>query len=148
MTLSYFDTGIFLLAAGTPHPQRAAARALVKAVANDQVPANISSEVIAEVLHIAHWRHDRASGAALAKHLSALFPHPLVLDGVVLGLAASLVAGEPKLGIRAALHGACLRHYGITEVISTDPDLGLLPGIRRWDPVTAATAWRLPLEEN
>lgn len=146
MNPCYLDTGVFLLAAGSEHPQRPAARALVKAVAEGSLPANISSEVVAEILHIAQWRHDRASGATIARHLTVLFPHPLILDGVVLGAVAALVAREPRLSIRAAIHGACVRHYGFTEVVSTDSDLGLLPGIRRWDPLGAVTAWRLPMD--
>jgi hypothetical protein len=51
--------------------------------------------------------------------------------------ACSLAASIDGLPARDAVHAAVMRHHGIREIVSVDPDFDRIPGIRRLSPAEA-----------
>lgn len=131
----YLDTSVILVAAGPPeHPEHDTCTALMNAIADAQVLAQISSETLVECLHAATWHQARSQGLALIPLLQTLFPHPIPLTGAMVDESVLLLRKYPRLGVRAALHASAAQAAGSHDIISYTSDFGLIAGMRRWEP--------------
>ena len=143
----YLDTTVLLHAASATTPATAslklACQVLISAVGSGRLDGVISTEVLQELLHTAAWRQARQSGLALVEHARTLFPHPVVVTSQAVGRAALLLREESRLNTRVALHAALMAEGGLSDVISTDGEFGLISGIRRWSPNDAVGLLRL-----
>lgn len=141
----YLDTTILLHAAGSgAEPATAAAcRTLVQAIGRGTISGDISTEVLQELLHTAAWRQARLQGIELVGLVARIFPHPIPVTGPAIVAAAELLRGHPQLGTRVSIHAAVMQASGITEVVSTDPEFGLISGLRRLSPIDAVRDWRI-----
>ena len=141
----YCDTSVLLYAAGAGQDTSASAacRSVIQAVASNAIAGEISTEVLQELLHIASWRQARTQGIELVGLTARIFPYPLPVDGAMAVMAASLLKEHPRLGTRVAIHAAVMKASGIGEVISTDPEFGLISGLRRRSPLDAVRDFRL-----
>lgn len=144
----YCDTTVLLNAAGAGHDTAtsAACRTLVRGFAGNVLAGEISTEVLQELLHTAAWRQARSQGIELVELTARIFPHPLPVAGAMVVAAAGLLREHPRLGTRVAIHAAVMLAAGIGDVISTDPEFGLISGVRRRSPVDAVRDFRLPAD--
>ena len=142
----YCDTTVLLHAAGAgvDATESAACRALIQGCADNVVAGEISTEVLQELLHTSAWRQARGQGIELVELAARIFPHPLPVAGSMVVSAAGLLREHPRLGTRVAIHAAVMLAAGIGEVISTDPEFGLISGLRRRSPIDAVRDFRLP----
>lgn len=132
--LYLLDTSVILAAMTATHPQQSASRALVEILMEPPWPIQITAESLVELLHIAAWQGDRQTGAHLIDRLLVLFPQPITLSPAILRRAAALTQRQGRLNLRAALQAACAESIDCQDIISFDEDLGLVAGLRRWEP--------------
>jgi len=144
----YCDTTVLLHAAGagTDSSVSAACRTLVQGFASNALAGEISTEVLQELLHTAAWRQARSQGIELVELAARIFPHPLPVAGSMVVAAAGLLRDHSRLGTRVAIHAAVMLSAGISEVVSTDPEFGLISGLRRRSPIDAVREFRLPTD--
>ena len=143
----YLDTTVLLHAASTTTAATAslkiACQTLISAIGAGRLDGVISTEVLQELLHTAAWRQARQVGLSLVEHARTLFPHPVVVTSQAVGRAALLLREESRLNTRVALHAALMAEGGLSDVISTDGEFGLISGLRRWSPGDAVAMLRL-----
>jgi len=144
----YCDTTVLLQAAGAGNDSAisAACRTLIQGFAGNAIAGEISTEVLQELLHTAAWRQVRSQGIELVELAARIFPHPLPVTGSMVVAAAGLLREHPRLGTRVAIHAAVMLAAGVGEVISTDPEFGLISGLRRRSPLDAVRDFRLPTD--
>ena len=147
----YCDTTVLLLAASAVGNTSKegdlatanACRTLVEAIGRGAITGEISTEVMQELLHTAAWKQTRLLGIELVGLTAKLFPYPLPVAGQTVVAAAELLRRHPRLGTRVSIHAAIMIAAGIGEVISTDPEFGLVSGLRRLSPADAVRDLRL-----
>jgi len=134
---TFLDTNVFLYAAGAPHPQREACAAILQRVAAGTLDATVNSEVLQEILHVLSRRGRRKAATTLAGHVAALFPDllPVTRDDVL--EACKMIARDPTLPVRDAVHAATMLRNGLRRIVSVDHDFDRIPGIMRIDPSSA-----------
>lgn len=128
------DANLFMYAAGTDHPNKAAAARFLERVAADEVEAVIDAETLQEILHryraIRRWE----DGRRVYDHARTLVPVVLPVAAAVLDAARDLLDRYPALMARDALHAAvALAHTG-GEICSFDADFDEIDGVRRTEP--------------
>ncbi len=141
MTAAYIDTSILLAAASEGEAE--ASRRVVAAVGDGRLEGVISAEVLQELLHMASWRQSRAQGLLLVDIAGKLFPHARPVGAATVARAAELLRTTPRLGTRIAIHAAAMAEAGVRDVVSLDPEFGLVSGIRRLDPADAVATYRI-----
>ena len=140
----YIDTSILLAAAGQSQEASAmACRVIVSAIGDGRLEGAISCAILQELLHAADWRQARAPGLELTELATQLFPHARPISSTTLSRTCALLRGNPRLGVRVALHVAAMQEAGITDVIADDLDYGLVSGIRRLAPLDACLRYQL-----
>jgi predicted nucleic acid-binding protein len=132
------DTAVFVYAVGEDHPYRDPCRRLLHPDALHRYGGEASVQAIQELLHQrARRTGDRAGAVGIAEAMAQLCPlHPLTPDDLRLGLR--LFSDAPRLSGRDALHAATAINRGIPTIVSPDPDLDGVDGLRRLDPIAAA----------
>ena len=134
----FVDTNVFLYAAGGEHPLRDACRQLLARIADGEVAAATSCEVLQELLHVLTRRGLRREAVELTRSILALVPQILPVRREEVALACELLAGDGVLNARDAIHTATLRDHGIDTIVSADRHFDGIDGIRRVDPSEAA----------
>jgi predicted nucleic acid-binding protein len=129
------DTTVFLLAAGPAHAMREAAQATIMACAEDRLTGVVTTEVVQDLLHLGAWHQRRREAMALVRHVQCLFPDPIPVDAKDLETVLGYLERRPGLSIRVAVHAAALQRVGVKTVITTDPEFGLIHGLRWQEPV-------------
>lgn len=141
MSTAYIDTSVLLAAAGEGEAE--ASRRVVAAIGDGRLDGVVSAEVLQELLHMASWRQSRAQGLLLADLAGKLFPHARPVSAGTVLRAAELLRTIPRLGTRIAIHAAAMAEAGVQDVVSLDPEFGLVSGIRRLDPTDAVATYRI-----
>ena len=127
----FLDTNVFLYAAGRAHPHRDACAAVLTAVADGTLDATTSVEVIQEILHVLTRRGLRDKALALAASVTDLIPDLLPVRKADLDRARMLLADDPTLSVRDAVHAGTLLAHGLDHILSLDKDFDRIPGVRR-----------------
>ncbi|NJD29797.1 MAG: type II toxin-antitoxin system VapC family toxin [Chloroflexi bacterium] len=136
----FLDTAVLMYAAGGEHPLREPCRRLLRQVADGELAAVTSVEVIQEILH-RYTRVGRAeAGAKLARDALDLLAPVLPLTHALMRRLPALVERYPHLDARDLVHVATCLHEGIAEIISPDRGFDAVDGIHRIDPLEFATA--------
>lgn len=133
----FVDSNVFFYAAGSEHALKGPCVRLLQRIAVGQLDAVTSAEVIQELHHVYRRRGRVADGVALGREVARLFSAVLpVTRGDVLR-SGDILTERPQLSPRDALHAATALNNGIDTILSADPDLGWVEGIRRVDPIEA-----------
>jgi hypothetical protein len=134
---AFLDTSVFLYAAGRDHPEREACASLLRRVAAGSVQAVTSSEVLQELLHVLTRRGLRPEGLRLARDVAVLCAEVLPVTAEDMLECCDLLDRYPALGVRDAVHAACMLRNGITRIVSADAALDGVRSIRRLSPSAA-----------
>ena len=119
--MTYFlDTNIFLYAAGGDHPYRKPCQRILRRVAEAELDATTSSEVVQEILYVLTRRGLRAQAVALARNILALFPALLEVGAGEMNAACDLLESTPKLPPRDAVQAATMLTHEIVAIITAD----------------------------
>lgn len=134
---AFIDTAILMYAGGADHPLRQPCRKVLDRIADGDLDAVTSVEVVQEVIHrfLAVRRPDL--GIAMAQQALDLFAPVLPVTHAVMRRMPELVSRYPTLAARDLVHVATCLHEGIAQIISPDRGFDAVDGIRRLDPATA-----------
>ncbi len=136
MTRVYVDTNVFLYAIGTEDRYREPCRALVRALAGDELTGETSAETIQEIVHHRRRRGD-LEATERGRRAAALCTvvHPFDWDILIASL--ELIDRHPELPTRDSVHAATATAAGLEIMVSADRDFDPLPGLARVDPTDA-----------
>lgn len=132
------DTTILVLAVGTEHPLRAAARRLVDLVAARALEATTTPEVVQEFAHVRARRRGRRDAVALAQRYADLFSPLLITEADQLQRGLRLFEEHPELGAFDAILAAAAIATDATALVSADGDFAVVPDLRHVMPGTPA----------
>ncbi len=130
----FLDTAVFMYAGGVDHPLRDSCRQLLRRVADGELEAVTSTEVIQEILH-RYTRIRRPDvGSAMARLALDLLAPVLPVTHALMRRVPDLIDRYPRLEARDLVHVATCLHEGITDIVSPDPGFDTVEGLRRIDP--------------
>ena len=133
----FLDTNVFLFAAGADHPLRKASQDLLHRVAQGQLAATTSTEVVQEILYVLHRRGLAEVGRKLARNALLLFPDLLPITRADMRTACDLLETHPDLPTRDAVHAATALNNRLTAVITADTHFRDLEEVH-WVPLAEA----------
>ncbi len=128
------DATVLAYAVGADHPLRTPCRRLVRAIAEGQVIATTTIEVIQEFAHVRARLRDRKDAAELARDYIELLSPLLVVEE--LDLREGLRLFGDSAGIRAfdAVLAAAARAAGADALVSADAGFSAVANIRHVTP--------------
>lgn len=137
VTRALLDTAVFVYAVGSDHPHRAPCRALVRALADERLTADISVEAVQEYIHVrTRAGIDRSQAVKEGQAIIALCRvHDVEMAHVQ--VAFQLFRTHPRLHLRDAIHAATALSCLADVIVTPDRALDHVPGLRRLDPVEA-----------
>ena len=130
----FLDTNIFLYAAGGDHPHREPCQHILRRVAEGELNATTSSEVVQEILYVLTRRGLRTQAVALARNILAVFPALLEVGAGEMNTACDLLESIPELPPRDAVHAATMITHEITTIITADTHFDQLTQVKRIAP--------------
>lgn len=132
------DTTVLVYATGVDHPLRAPCRRVVDAVANGQLRATTTVEVIQEFTHVRGRRQDRLEAGPLAGMLTDLLAPLLAVDERALRRGLEVYSRSTRLGAFDAVLAAAALEAGSTALVSADSAFAEVPGLAHVVPSDAA----------
>ena len=133
----FIDTAVVMYAAGTDHPLRKPCQRILARVADGELDAVVSVEVVQEIIHRFMALKRPQQGASIATDALDLFAPVLPVTHAVMRRMPELIEAYPTLAARDLVHVATCLQEGIRDVVSPDRGFDAVPGIRRIDPATA-----------
>ena len=133
----FVDSAVIMYASGLEHPLRGPCEALLKRVADGELDAATSVEVIQEIVHRFSAIRRPAVGAAMARGALDMFAPVLPVTHATMRRVPDLMEHHPTLSARDLVHVATCLEEGITEIITPDRGFDTILGLRRIDPATA-----------
>jgi uncharacterized protein len=130
----FIDTAIFMYAGGAEHSLRQPSRAFLRAVAEGQLEAVTSVEVIQEILRRFVAIKRAETGAAMAREVMAAVRPLLPITHAVVERMPDLVERYPSLTARDLIHVATCLEEGIDTIVSPDRGFDAVTELRRLDP--------------
>jgi predicted nucleic acid-binding protein len=132
--LIVLDTTVLVYAVGGEHPLRQPSRDLIEAVAEGQVEATTSVEVIQEFVHVRARRRDRHDAADRGRELLRLLG-PFITPGEAeLAMALQLFEDYDDLGMFDAVLAAMTMLSGADALVSADGAFSAVRGLTHLDP--------------
>jgi predicted nucleic acid-binding protein len=130
----FIDTAVIMYAGGAEHPLRNPCGRIIKGVADGDIDAVTSAEVIQEILHrfISVRRPD--TGRAQAIEALDVFAPVLPITHALMRRVPDLAIRYPSLAARDLVHVATCIHEGITDIVSPDRGFDQVAEVRRIDP--------------
>lgn len=114
------DTTVLVYAKGADHPLRDSCCRLIAAIADRQIEATTTVEVIQEFVHVRARRRDRTDAAALGNDYVELLSPLLTVTAEHLRRGMSLFEQVQHLGAFDAVLAAAAIDCGATALISAD----------------------------
>jgi uncharacterized protein len=130
----FIDTAVIMYAAGSDHALQAPCRAVLQRVADGELDAVVSVEVIQEIIHRFMALRRPGHGASIAGDALDLFAPVLPVTHGLMRRIPDLIQRYPRLAARDLVHVATCQHEGITEIVSPDRGFDEVAGLRRIDP--------------
>lgn len=130
----FVDANIVMYAEGGEHPYKAACARALERIAQEELPACTSVEVLQEVLHRYLSLAQGQQARQMVEDLATIVPNVLPVTKEDALHAARLSADYPGLPARDLLHLAVMLHHGIPAILSTDSHFDSLALVRRIDP--------------
>lgn len=137
---AFVDTSVIMYAAGSDHALKAPCQRVLERVADGELDAVISVEVVQEIIHRFAAIRRPAQGASIASDAMDLFAPVLPITHATVRRMPELIALYSALAARDLLHVAACQQEGIEEIISTDRGFEAVVGLRRIDPVEVGSA--------
>ena len=126
----FLDTNVFLFAAGADHPLREAGQQVLRRVAQGDLAATTSTEVVQEILYVLYRRDLAAAGQKLARNALILFPDLLPITRADMLTACDLLERYPGIPTRDAVHAASVLNNGLSAIITADSHFKDLAEVR------------------
>lgn len=137
MTTVFIDTAVVMYAAGADHELREPCQRILTRIADGELEAVISVEVVQEIFHRFMALRRPEHGASIAADTLDLFAPVLPVTHAVMRRMPELVAVHPTLAARDLVHVATCLQEGITDIVSPERGFDMVTGIRRIDPANA-----------
>ena len=128
------DANVLMYAAGSEHPNKAAALGFLERVAGGEIAAGVDAEVLQEILHRYRALNRWAEGRRVYALARDLFPEVLPVTGEVMDRAKALADADASISARDAVHAAVVSVYELEGICSFDRDFDRIPGCRRLVP--------------
>jgi hypothetical protein len=128
------DTTVLAYAVGTDHPLRAPCRRLVLAIADGEVVATTTIEVIQEFTHVRARRRDRKDAAELARDYIELLSPLLIVEEPDLREGLRLFEENLDIGAFDAILAAAAHAAGADALVSADAGFSAVANIRHVVP--------------
>jgi predicted nucleic acid-binding protein len=133
--LIVFDTTVLVYAVGQDHPLRAPCRDLVAAVADHQLGAMTTVEVVQEFAHLRARRRPRSEAVQDAVGFATLLAPLFRPDRSDLTRGLEIFERHARLdAFDAVLAAVVLGTDHLTGIVSADRAFGTVPGLRWIDP--------------
>jgi predicted nucleic acid-binding protein len=123
------DTTVLVYAKGAEHALREPCRRLIAAVAEGEIVATTSVEVIQEFAHVRARRRGRADAAALGRDYAELLSPLLTITAAHLKSGLSLFEQLTGVGACDAVLAAAASDVGANALVSADRAFGEIPGL-------------------
>ena len=130
------DTTVLAYAVGVDHPLKAPCRRLVRAIADGEVVATTTVEVIQEFAHVRARRRDRKDAAELARDDIELLSPLLIVEEPDLREGLRLFEENPGIGAFDAVLAAAAHASGADALVSADAGFSSIANIRHIIPDT------------
>jgi uncharacterized protein len=124
------DTTVLVYAVGTEHSFREPCRMLVTAIADGDIEATTTAEVIQEFVHVRARRRDRKEAAGLARDFAELLAPLLIVEDTDLREGLRLFEEGEGFGSFDAVLAATAYASGADALVSADSGFAAVPGIR------------------
>jgi hypothetical protein len=128
--LIVLDTTVLVYAVGADHPFREPCRTLVTAIADGDIEAATTVEVIQEFAHVRARRRDRKDAAELARDFIELLSPLLIVEEKDLREGLRLFQDGVGFGSFDAVLAAAAHASGADALVSADRGFAAVPGIR------------------
>jgi predicted nucleic acid-binding protein len=123
------DTTVLVYAKGAAHPLRDPCRRLIDAIAQEQLDATSTVEVIQEFVHVRAQRRERSDAVALGGDYADLLAPLLTVDDEHLRRGLSLFERNERLGAFDAVLAATAIDTGATAFVSADSAFAGVTGL-------------------
>jgi len=128
------DTTVLVYAVGADHPLRAPCRRLVQLVADGEVAATTTVEVVQELVHVRSRRRGRADAAALGRAYAGLLAPLAQPTAADLDHGLDLFERHDGLGPFDAILAATALRLADGALASANAALRAVDGLRVLDP--------------
>ncbi len=128
------DTTVLAYAVGADHPLRTPCRRLVRAIAEGEVIATTTIEVVQEFAHVRARRRDRKDAAELARDYIELLSPLLVVEELDLREGLRLFEDSAAIGAFDAVLAAAAHAAGADALVSADAGFSAATNIRHVTP--------------
>lgn len=118
------DTTVLVYAVGAEHPLRDPCRRLVEAIADGQLEATTTVEVIQEFAHVRSRRRGRSDAARLSNDYAELLAPLITVSPEDLRAGLTLFEHHERLGAFDAVLAATAGAHEATALVSTDSAFG------------------------
>jgi uncharacterized protein len=134
------DTTVLVYAKGADHPLRDPCRELVQAIADRQIAATTTVEVVQEFVHVRARRRGRDDAASLGRDYAELLAPLLTVTSDDLARGLAWYRRSDRLGAFDAVLAAAASAAGVRAVVSADGAFGELGEIAHVAPDRAGVA--------
>lgn len=114
------DTTVLVYAKGADHPFRDPCRRLIEAIAQGELEATATVEVLQEFVHVRAQRRARSDAVALGSDYADLLAPLLTVEHEHLRRGLSLFERHERLGAFDAVLAATALDTGVSALVSTD----------------------------
>jgi uncharacterized protein len=128
------DTTVLAYAVGADHPLRVPCQRLVRAIADSEILATTTIEVIQEFTHVRARRRDRKDAAELARDYIELLSPLLVVEESDLREGLRLFEESTGIGAFDAVLAAAAHAAGAEALVSADAGFSAIPNVRHIIP--------------
>ena len=132
--MKLIDANLIIYAYGKEHPYREPSGAILDQALEGTIEANVSAEVLQEVLHYYHRHGQTYFGLNLTETLLIALPDAYQIDQETVRVACSLLTTHPRLQTRDAFHAATVFQHNLEGIISADRAFDTIKGLTRFDP--------------
>ncbi len=137
------DTTVLAYAVGVEHPLQAPCRRLVRAIADSEIVATTTVEVIQEFAYVRARRRDRKDAAELARDYIELLSPLLIVEETDLREGLRLFEENPGIGAFDAVLAAATHAAGADALVSADAGFSSIANIRHLTPDTDGISYLL-----
>jgi predicted nucleic acid-binding protein len=130
----FIDSNVPMYAVGADHVLKAPCVALLRAIAQGEILAVTSVEVLQEILHRFTAQGQREHAVDVVRSFMEVVPDILPVTSADITAALTLHLAHPTLQTRDVMHLATMSRHGIQTIITADRHFDVVEGLRRVDP--------------
>jgi uncharacterized protein len=137
------DTTVLVYAKGTAHPLRDSCRRLIAAIAERELDATTTVEVVQEFVHVRAQRRERSDAVALGGDYADLLAPLLTVGDEHLRRGLALFERSERLGAFDAVLAATALEAGASALVSADGAFASIAGLHHVIPDESGVAMLL-----